>query len=93
MKIQILFMAGIMGLTVTACTNLDVDVNSQYTSYPLSEIALEGKMADIYYTFAGPLGRRYDEAQSLSSDEYVGESFDGNYVDDHNYSNPLAELI
>ncbi len=87
MKIQILFMAGIMGLTVTACTNLDVDVNSQYTSYPLSEIALEGKMADIYYTFAGPLGRRYDEAQSLSSDEYVGESFDGNYVDDHNYSN------
>lgn len=85
-NIKLLFMAGVLGMT-SACTNLDVDVNSQYTSYPSSEIALEAKMADIYYTFSGLLGRRYDECMSLSSDEYVGLSFDGNYVDNHNYSN------
>lgn len=50
-------------------------------------------MADIYYTFAGPLGRRFDEAQSLSSDEYVGLSFSGNYVDNNNYSNMSLHLF
>ena len=45
-NIKLLFMAGVLGMT-SACTNLDVDVNSQYTSYPSSEIALEAKMADI----------------------------------------------
>lgn len=85
-NIKVLFMAGVIGMT-SACTDLDVDVNSRYTSYPTSDIALEAKMADIYYTFAGLLGRRYDEAMSLSSDEYVGLSFDGSYVDNHNYSN------
>ena len=79
-------MAAVLGLAAS-CTDLDVDVNSQYTSYPNSEIAISAKMADLYYAFAGPLGRRYNEAQSLSSDEYVGESFDNNYVDNFNYSN------
>jgi hypothetical protein len=91
-NLKVLFAAGIIGLT-SACTDLNVDVNSYYTEYPSSDIAVAAKMADIYYTFAGPLGRRYDEAQSLSSDEYVGLSFDGNYVDNHNYSNMSLHLF
>lgn len=94
MKINIkaLFAASLIGLT-TSCTDLDVNVNSQLVQYPSSDIAIAAKMADIYYTFAGPLSRRYDEAQSLSSDEYVGVSFDGNYVDNHNYSNMSLHLF
>ena len=33
--------------------DLDVDVDSQYTEYPTNEIAVEAKMADIYYHFSG----------------------------------------
>ncbi len=50
--------AGLLLSTATACTNLDVDVKSTYTSYPESEIATEAKMADLYYGFRGALGRR-----------------------------------
>lgn len=93
MNYKALFAAGLIGMTSVACTDLDVNVDSQYQQYPKSDIALEAKMADIYYTLAGPLGRRFDEAMSLSSDEYVGESFDGNYVDDNNYSNMSLHLF
>ncbi len=94
MKINIkTFLAvGLIGLT-SACSDLDVDVNSYYTSYPSSDIAIAAKMADIYHSFAGPLNRRYDEAQSLSSDEYVGLSFSGNYIDAHTYSNMSLHLF
>ena len=94
MKINIkTFLAvGLIGMA-SACSDLDVDVNSYYTSYPTSEIAIAAKMADIYYSFAGPLNRRYDEAQSLSSDEYVGLSFDNSYVDNHTYSNMSLHLF
>mgnify|MGYP003527919444 FL=1 len=94
MKINIkTFLAvGLIGLT-SACSDLDVDVNSYYTSYPSSDIAIAAKMADIYYSFAGPLNRRYAEAQSLSSDEYVGLSFSGNYIDNNTYSNMSLHLF
>src|SRR5574344_922480 len=91
-NLKLLFAAGIIGLT-SACPDLTVDVNSYYTEYPSSDIAVAAKMADIYNTFAGPLGRRYDETQSLSSDEYVGLSFDGNYVDNNTYSNMSLHLF
>ncbi|MBP8934497.1 MAG: RagB/SusD family nutrient uptake outer membrane protein [Prevotella sp.] len=89
---KIFLAVGLIGIT-SACSDLDVDVNSYYTSYPTSEIAIAAKMADIYYSFAGPLNRRYDEAQSLSSDEYVGLSFDNSYVDNHTYSNMSLHLF
>lgn len=47
-------MAAVLGLAAS-CTDLDVDVNSQYTSYPNSEIAISAKMADLYYAFADRL--------------------------------------
>lgn len=85
-NIKIYFAAGLLALTAAGCTDLDVDVNSMYTEYPSSDIALEAKMADVYYAFRGALGRRYNEAQTLSSDEAVGISFDGDYKDDRNYA-------
>lgn len=85
-NIKTLLAAGIIGLA-TSCTDLNVDIDSQYTKYPDSDIAVAAKMASIYNTFAASLGRSYDEVQSLSSDEYVGLSFDGSYTDQGRYSN------
>lgn len=84
-NIKLLFAAGLIGLT-TSCTDLDVPVKSQYTKYPSSEVAQEAQMADVYYHLRGALGRRYMEAQALSSDEWVGISFGGDYYDDGVYA-------
>ncbi len=77
--------AGLLLSSATACTDLNVDIKSTYTSYPTSEIATEAKMADLYYGFRGPLGRRYTEAALLSSDEFTAVTFGGNWYDGGNY--------
>ena len=52
-------------LAAFGCTDLDVDVNSIYTEYPIdSEVALEARINKAYYAFRGALGRRYDELLS-----------------------------
>lgn len=85
LNIKLLLAAGLIGVT-SACTDLDVDVNSQYVKYPTSDAAMEALMADVYYQFRGAMGRRYMEAMALSSDEWVGISFDGDYLDDGTYA-------
>jgi len=76
----------LVALTAVSCTDLDVDVKSKYTTYPSSEVAVSAKMADVYYSFRGLLGRRYNECMTLSTDEMVGISFDGDYYDEGNYA-------
>jgi hypothetical protein len=78
-------LAGLLISSVTACTDLDVDIKSTYTSYPSSEIATEAKMADLYYGFRGALGRRFTEAVWLSSDEFTAVTYGGNWYDGGNY--------
>jgi hypothetical protein len=84
-RIYSYFAAGLLALTAVGCTDLDVDVKSKYTEYPTSDVALEGKMADVYYAFRGALGRRYNESQTLSTED-VGVSFDGDWVDSRTYA-------
>lgn len=72
--------------TMASCTDLDTTVDSQWTEYPNSEIALEAKLSGVYFHLRGTLGRRYMEAQALSSDEYVGISFSGDYYDSGTYA-------
>ena len=86
LNIKLIIPAALMALATSGCTDLDVDVKSQYTSYPNSEIAIEAKASDVYYAFRGPVGRRYNEAMTLSSDECMGVSFDGDYYDTGNYA-------
>ena len=69
MKKNIIILAAAAALLAISCTNLDVDVKSLYTEYPATNVALEAKMADVYYCFRGALGRRFGESSSLSSDE------------------------
>jgi hypothetical protein len=86
-NIKVLFMAGLAALAV-GCTDLDVPVESQYTSYPTDDIAMEGQMADIYYHFSGVLGRRYMEVMGLSSDEWTAASYGGGWYDGGAYAHP-----
>ena len=86
-NIKVLFMAGLAALAV-GCTDLDVPVESQYTDYPTDDIAMEAKMADIYYHFSGVLGRRYMEVMGLSSDEWTAASYGGGWYDGGAYAHP-----
>ncbi len=86
MNIKSLFAASLVVLTV-GCTDLDVPVDSQYTSYPSNSEAIESKMAGIYFTMRDCFGRRYMESQALSSDEFTALSFGGGWLDNHAYAN------
>ncbi len=93
MKLNRLFLsAGLVAMTLTSCTDLDMSPNSQYTEDPSQNsgvdpmIVVEAKMADVYFHLKGTLGRRYMEAQCLASDEFTALAFDGGYVDDHTYA-------
>jgi len=92
MKLSIkikMILAASSALIVSSCTDLDVDVKSQYTEYPSGiDAAFEAKLADAYYAFRGALGRNYNNYQTLSSDEASGISFDGDYYDGAGYMNP-----
>lgn len=80
--------SGIVASILTACTNLNVDVESQYTRYPNTDIAQEAELADVYYHLRTTWGCHYMEAQALSSDEWVGLSFSGDYYDSGTFSHP-----
>ena len=69
-RIKLYLAAGLL-IGITGCTDLDVDIKSQYTEFPNSEIAVEAKLADTYYAFRNALGRRFNDLQSFSSDEFT----------------------
>ena len=93
MKLNKLFLsAGLVAMTLTSCTDLEMGPSSQYTEDPSKNsgvdpmIVVEAKMADVYYHLAGTLGRRYMEAQALASDEFTSLAFDGGYYDSGTYA-------
>jgi hypothetical protein len=74
-------------LLAAGCTNLDVDIKSQYTEFPDSEIAVEAKAANAYFAMHDPMARDYNHAQTLSSDETTSFSFNGSdYYDNGRYN-------
>lgn len=86
-NIKVLFAAAFAALTV-GCTDLDVAVESQYTSYPTNEAALEAQLSGIYFQMRDCYGRRYMEAMCLSSDEYTSVAYGGNWYDNGAYAHP-----
>jgi hypothetical protein len=83
---KIILSAALLGLVLSSCTDLDVDVDSQYTQMPGTEAAVNANMNDLFIKFRGTLGRRYMEATCLSSDEYTAVSYSGNWVDGYTYA-------
>ena len=88
MKLNKLFLAAGLICLTASCTDLDVPVESQYTSYPSSEAALEAQLSGIYFQLRGTLGRRYMEAMALSSDEYTSVAYGNNWYDNGAYAHP-----
>lgn len=86
-SIKFLFAASLVALA-TSCTDLDVTPESQYTQYPSNDIAVEAKMADVYFQLRGDFGRRFFEAQALSSDEFTAVSYGGGWYDSGAYAHP-----
>lgn len=78
--IKMTLAAAVLGITAS-CTDLDVDVKSKYTEYPNDQVAIEGKMSDVYYSFRQALGNNYNRVQTFSSDEATGVSFGTDYFD------------
>ena len=93
MKTRNIVTGTLLALTTISCTDLDVDIKSQYTDYPNSEIALEAKTNNAYYAFRGALGRRYDEGVSCNSDEYTAVSFDSDYLNGRDMANFSLHMI
>lgn len=93
MKTRYFISAALLALTTVGCTDLDVDIKSQYTEYPDSEIALSARINNAYYAFRGALGRRYDELISCNSDEYSAVSFDGDYLNGRDMSNISLHMV
>lgn len=82
MKTRNILTSFLLAFTTVGCTDLNVDIKSQYTEYPDSEIALSARISNCYYAFRNVLGRRYDELISCNSDEYTAVSFDTDYLND-----------
>ncbi|MDF9828734.1 RagB/SusD family nutrient uptake outer membrane protein [Parabacteroides sp. PF5-6] len=66
----------LLALTMS-CTDLDVDIKSRYTEFPDNERAVEAKASNAYFAMRGPIGRHYNSAQTLSSDESMCFSYNG----------------
>ena len=79
-NIKLFLAAGLIALT-TGCTDLETTPKGEFTEYPTGDKAVAAQMSDVYFHLRGTLGRRYMEAQALSSDEWIGISFDGDYAD------------
>ena len=93
MKTRYFISAALLALTSVGCTDLDVDIKSQYTEYPDSKIALSARMSNAYYAFRNALGRRYDELISCNSDEYTAVSFDTDYLNGRDMSNISLHMV
>ena len=72
-----LFTSVALLILAVSCTDLDVDIKSRYTKFPDSEVAAEAKASNAYFAMRGPLGRDYNHAQSITSDETMSYSFNG----------------
>ncbi len=67
----------------TACTDLDTDINAEYTVYPESDIAISAKLEGCYYFLRSEagLGRNYWEGAVLQSDEIMALTMNGGWYD------------
>lgn len=73
-------------LAGTACTDLDVDLNTKYTDLPDNPIAIEGEFNGCYRFLHGWFGRDFAEGVIFQGDEVMGCCFGvGNYYDDGRY--------
>lgn len=93
MKTKNILTSTLMVLSTIGCTDLDVNIKSQYTEMPNSDIAIEAQMSNAFYGFRNAIGRRFDEGVSCNSDEYTAVSFDGDYLNSRDMANFSLHMI
>ena len=93
MKTRNILTGAFFALTTIGCTDLNVEIESQYTEMPDSEIAIEAQMSNAFYSFRAAIGRRFDEGVSCNSDEYTAVSFDGDYLNNRDMANFSLHMI
>lgn len=93
MKTRNILTSALLALTTIGCTDLNVEIESQYTEMPDSEIAIQAQMSNAFYGFRSAIGRRFDEGVSCNSDEYTAVSFDGDYLNSRDMANFSLHMI
>ena len=93
MKTRYILTGTFLALTAIGCTDLDVEIKSQYTEFPDSDIAYEAQMNNAFYGFRAAIGRRFDEGVSCNSDEYTAVCFDGDYLNGRDMENFSLHMI
>lgn len=93
MKTRNILTSALLALTTIGCTDLNVEIESQYTEMPDSEIAIQAQMSNAFYGFRNAIGRRFDEGVSCNSDEYTAVSFDGDYLNSRDMANFSLHMI
>lgn len=80
--IKLLMMAGVL-TGASACTDLNTEINSQYTKYPDNKIAYQAKFEGCYYYLRSEagLGRNYWEGVMLQGDELMAIAYNNGYYD------------
>lgn len=74
-----------LSFTIWSCTDLDVDIKSQFTEFPDNERAAEAISADVYTAYRGAMGRDHWMVQTLSADEAVSVSMGSDWYDGGQY--------
>lgn len=83
--IKLLSLGGVLA-GMTACTDLDTDLNTKYTEFPDNPIAVEGEFNACYKYLHGWFGRDFNEGVVYQGDEVMGCCYGaGNYFDDGRY--------
>lgn len=70
-----------LAFALASCTNLDVDIKSQYTNVPENDRAVQALSAEVYGAYRVALGRNHWTVQTLASDEAVSLALGGDYYD------------
>lgn len=81
LNIKAIIFACAAAMAAAGCTDLDVDVKSQYTEVPNTPEAIEAVTSEIYNPYRTAMGRQHWMAQTLSTDEAVGVSMGSDYYD------------
>lgn len=80
--IKLMILGGAMA-SVTACTDLDIDLDTRYEKLPDNPIAVEGEFNSCYRYLHGWFGRDFNEGVVNQGDEIMGCCYGlGNYYDD-----------
>ncbi len=82
-------------LVTVSCTDLDTDIDAQYTAYPDNEIALQARFEGCYYFLRSEagIGRNFWEGVMLQADEIISLTMNGGWYDNGRMFFPMTHQL